>query len=139
MSLSVQVSRVKERCGLTSSEFDGEIQNLIGDMVPAAEFALQPSCISETSNTGLQATLSLACLEIVAGEFFAQLCRKPGYAEQIVVAGLELRPYVGTDASDPSGLKKQGLERMRPYLKVDPAMFANAGVGIALGKRGQDP
>jgi len=122
MSLYVSLTKLKERAGVSGTAFDSEANNLITDYVAAIERALRPDALADP-DSGLQATLNLAALEIVAGEFCAQLWRKPGWADSVVVFGLEFRPaYAGGDPTDPSGLKGQGWERLRPWLRVEPPL-----------------
>lgn len=139
MSLSVGVARVRERCGLETFDHDAAIQSLINETLPAIEYAVRPEHVADTANSGLQHTLNLAALEIVSGEFFAQLCRMPGFAEAVVVSGLEIRPFVGSDARDPSGLIAQGWTRIRPFLRSDPSMPAKAPIGLAGRKVEEEP
>ncbi|MBL8040624.1 MAG: hypothetical protein JNM04_04670, partial [Chthonomonas sp.] len=51
---------------------------------------------------------------------------------------LTIRPYVGANTNDPSGLKAQGWLRLRPYLRIDPVMPVSAPVSAADGKAGNE-
>jgi len=131
MSLFVDHNKVKVWCGITETDLDTEILSVISTLVPPIEYAIKPEHIADASNTGLQSTLNLGALEIVAGEYFAILSHKPGTFDTVTVDRFEVRPYVGTDANDPSGWKNQGWARLRPYLSVDPALPAMADVRTA--------
>lgn len=117
MSLSVTRARVKEKCGIADTSYDTPIDNIIADYVPAIEFAILDDRIADTTNTGLQATLNLGALEICCGEFVAQRCREPGFADALELDGLSLTPYFEKSARDPSGLVSAGWYRLKPYLK----------------------
>lgn len=137
MSLSVTLSQVQERCGLDSTEYTTPITNLINQTLGALEYAIQDPYLLDISNSGLQATLNLGALEILSGEFFAQLLRYPGTFDSVFVGGLEIQPATFSDRSDPTGLRLQGWERLRPYLKYDP-LYPPNGVSYASGKSGGD-
>ena len=94
--------------------------------VPAIEFAVDPAMVA-SSDTGLQATLNLAALELVCGEFMALRLREPGAAEGIVLGTFELHPPT-RDLADPSGLKAQGTARLAPFVKVNPSQRFATGV-----------
>ena len=138
MSLTVSSSRVKEKCGIDNSDYDTQISHLIDDWVPVIEYAIQDSFLNDVSNTGLQATLNLGATELVSGEFVAQFARKPGAYDSVVLGDLSIRPYVVANPADPSGMKAQGLERLRAFLKKDPALGSLAVVSVATGKKGDD-
>ena len=124
--MTVTRARVKERCAVTDTSYDSTIDNLIADLVPAIEFAVDPALVA-SSDTGLQATLNLAALELVCGEFMALRLREPGAAEGIVLGTFELRPPT-RDLADPSGLKAQGTARLAPFVKVNPSQRFATGV-----------
>lgn len=131
MSLFVDQNKVKIWCGITGTELDSEILTVIGALVSPIEHAILPEYIADVANVGLQNTLNLGALEIVAGEYYAILSHKPGAFDTVTVDRFEVRPYVGADANDPSGWKNQGWARLRPYLRFDPALPAMADVGTA--------
>jgi hypothetical protein len=124
--MTVTRSRVKERCAISDTSYDTTIDNLIADLVPAIEFSVDPLLVA-SSDTGLQATLNLAALELVCGEFLALRLREPGAAEGITMGTFELRPPT-RDLTDPSGLKAQGAARLLPYLKPNPSLRLASGV-----------
>jgi hypothetical protein len=128
MSLTVTRARVKERCAIADTTYDTPIDNVISDYVPPIEYAIRPEYVADTGNTGLQATLNLAALEICCGEFVAQRCREPGFAESIELDGLSLTPLLQRSARDPSGLVSAGWNRLRPYLKVGVELGPVAGI-----------
>lgn len=132
MALTVTGAKVKERAALTGSTYDSLISGLISDLVPAIEYMLAPAVLADTGNAGLQATLNLAALEFVAGELLAQLGREPGMSERIAVGPLEIGA-VGGPASDPSGLKQQAVDRLRPYLRADSGWPATAASTVLAG------
>lgn len=138
MSLTVSSSRVKEKCGIDNTDYDTQISHLVDDWVPVIEYAIQESFLSDTSNTGLQATLTLGATELVSGEFVAQLARKPGAYDAVAIGDLSLRPAFAFNPADPSGMKAQGLERLRPFLKLDSQIGSLANISVAIGKQGDD-
>lgn len=135
MALSVARSRVKERCGVADTAYDTVIDHLIADTVPAVEYAIRDELLADTGNAGLQATLNLGALEIVTGEFAALRLREPGGSEHVRVGDLEVVPFRGYDPADPFGQIRHGWRRLRPYLKVDPAVPTFVGMGSS-GRRG---
>jgi hypothetical protein len=134
MSLTVTRAKVKEMCGVQGTDLDTPIDNLIADLVPIVEYAIKPEHIAATGDAGLQATLNLGAAEIVGGEFLAQLGRHPGAYDTIQIGDFFVTPLLA-DVADPFGLKSQGWMRLRPFLRVDPAMPAMASVGVSRGKR----
>lgn len=137
MSLTVTRAKIKEMCGISGTEFDTPIDNLIAELVPVVEYAIKPEHISAIGDAGLQATLELAAAEVVAGEFLAQLGRHPGAFDTIQIGDLFVTPFLA-DVGDPFGLKVQGWNRLRPFLRIDPAMPAMAAVGASRGKRAKE-
>lgn len=127
MALTVVASRVKEKLGLTAATWDTAIGNLIDEMVPAISYGIEDAHLADVSNAGLQALLNLGALEMVCGEFAAQLAREPGAAEEVWIGDIHLRPP-GQPLDDPTGLAAQGASRLRPFLKPDPAQRRATGV-----------
>lgn len=135
MSLSVPLSRVKERCGLTTTDFDTLVANLTYDILAALTFAIQDAHIADTGNSGLQATLNLAALEIVSGEFLVVHRQWSGFAEAVQIGELRITPGAILSADDPTGWKAQGWRRLAPYLKVPQSSLVPALVSASVGKR----
>lgn len=126
MVLTVSRDRIKERCGLTTTDFDDAIDNLISDLQPAIEFSVQEAFLNDTSNAGLQSLLTYAALEILTGEFLCQLWRAPGASEKISICGLTL------DAPEqPDDQVAKGWERLKPFLKTTFQAGLEAGVRTA--------
>lgn len=121
MSLSVTPSRVKEKCGITVSDYDATISNLIGEITPVVEFAIRGEHLADTGNTGLQATLKLGLTEVICGELLEQIAREPGALESVSIGDLALSPPPPQVWSTLAGLKRQGWARLRPFLKPDVA------------------
>jgi hypothetical protein len=119
MALVISRAKVKDKCGLDEATFDALIDSLIVEQAPVIEYAIRPEHLADP-DAGLQATLTVGATEVVAGELLAMLYRRPGWREVIRLGDLELDPRLGTDLSDPGGLKAQGWARLRRYLKVDP-------------------
>lgn len=136
MGLSVSHVRVRERLGLSGTEFDSAIAALIWDTLPALEHALRPEVLGD-DDPGLRATLNLAALEIVAGEFAVQLAQQPGWGSEIAIGEVRIGPPPRAFPEDPTGWKRQGWERLRPYLKYAPPIGTGADVRAAGGKRGE--
>jgi hypothetical protein len=132
MPLTVSRAQVKERLGITDAASDSAIDNLLAQVLPALEYALDPRAMADP-DPGLVATLDLGALEWTAGEFASQLLRAPGAAEEISVGGLTLTPPP-RKLADPTGLRAQGLTRLTPWLRGDPAPWqgprVSAGGGI---------
>lgn len=133
MSLSISLTKVKEKCAISGTTYDSKISSLIGDWLPAIEFAIDPAFVADISNTGLQATLNLGATELVAGEFLAQLGRETGASEPLFFGWLELQP-APRNLADPYGLKSQGAARLQPYLKSTNDILGSIGV-LAGGSR----
>lgn len=114
LALTVSRDRIKERCGVSGSDFDVIIDNLIADLVPAIEFSIQNDYINDTANTGLQSLLTYAATEIVTGECFAQMSRQFGFREKIRVGELSIES--STPLDDQSA---KGWSRLRPFLKTE--------------------
>lgn len=136
MSLNISHARVKDKCMLTGVEYDTTLAALISEMVPVLEFAIAPEWIAATSDTGLQATLNLGATEIVAGELLAQIARTAGWFDALHIGDVHVVPPSRSDPLDGYGLKAQGWARLRPYLRVDPAIPAPGFVMAAPGKQG---
>ena len=133
MSLIVTTTKVREKSGLTGTAYDTKINNLIADWVPTIEHALSPEHLDNTGDTRLQATLNLGATELVSGELLAQIGREPGASEGLKFGWLEVKPAM-TNLADPYGLKAQGAQRLRPYLKHTDRLQGSLGV-LAGGDR----
>lgn len=121
MGLSVTKEQVKQKCRIGVTDFDDEIDDLIDEQLPVLAFAILESHLEDVSNAGLQATLNLGALEVIAGEFLAQAHREPGASESFWFADVTVssRPpdVFRVSISDPFGLKAQGWARLSSYLK----------------------
>lgn len=107
---------------------------MISQLVGPIEYAIRPELLSGAPS-GLQQTFNLAALEIVAGETVAYLHRLPGYFEEVSAGTFQIKRVPADPPEDPSGLKRQGWERLRPYLRDDLGKAPAAGVRAAIGKR----
>ena len=127
MSLSVTLSKVKEKAGISVTTYDTKVTNLIADWIPVLEYAIDPAFLNDLANTGLQATLNLGATELVAGEFLSQLAREPGGSESLMFGWLEVQPSF-KDLTDPFGLKRQGAVRIAPFVKDPDSLIGAFGV-----------
>ncbi|MBV6458960.1 MAG: hypothetical protein HONBIEJF_02099 [Fimbriimonadaceae bacterium] len=134
MALTVLLSRVKEKAGVTVSDFDAEATSLIADWVPVIEFALRPEILADPTS-GLVKTLDLGATELVAAELLDQVARKPGYFDSLDLDGFSLQPWPSIVGS--AGLlRDQGWARLRPYLRDDPGILGARGVAAKGSKNG---
>lgn len=129
MSITVTRARVKERCGISAATYDTIIDNLIEDEVPTIEYAVRDEILADPS-TGLVATLNIAALEIVCGDFLVFRLIEPGGTEHVSLSALQ----INKNLSDAYGLKHQGRSRLAPFLKDDPS--GRSGVRADGGGRG---
>lgn len=133
MAFNVTVAQVQQLAGVPSSTYDTQITFLIGLITEPYVLAVEPAF---SADGGAFQLMSLACVEMVAGELVAWLYRQPGLADELDFGTLSIRPYVGLNPNDPSGLKAQGMARMHPYLRYEPARgLLNARVALTPGKR----
>ncbi|MCE9558778.1 MAG: hypothetical protein K8R88_07480 [Armatimonadetes bacterium] len=134
MAFNVTVADVQKLSGAPPSTYDTQIQFMIDLFTNSLPGLVETKFVSDGA---IFQVLNLAGTEIVAGEFIAWLYRQPGYADRVKIGTVELIPFLGKSASDPSGLKAQGQKRLRPYLKFDssPGAFL-ADVLQAGGKQG---
>ncbi len=134
MSLNVTRDAIKRKCRIQVSDFDTEIDDLIAEQLPVVEYAISDGPLADTSNAGLQATLTLGATEIIAGEFLAQLYREPGATETIAFADLflgnRLDGRTKVDIADPFGLKAAGWSRLAPYLKANVRSHLSTHIAI---------
>jgi hypothetical protein len=122
IAITVSRSRVKEKCGIADSDYDTPIDNLILELVPVISYFIRDEHINDTSNSGLQATLTLAATEVLCGEFAAQLLRTPGNGDIAKIAGLTIEPFGLSRPGDPTGLAGQGWTRLKPFLKSEASL-----------------
>ena len=120
--LTITSDEIKRKCmiGISETGFDADIDALIIEMQPAIEFTIDPDFLSDTADAGLQASLRLGVLELMAAEFLAQLCRQPGYSEEFSVGGVR----VGQFQQRGQELQTAGAARLGPFRK---AMGASDG------------
>lgn len=128
MAISITKADVKRKLMIASADtsYDSAIDTLISEMQPAIEYAIEPSCLGDTANTGLQATLKLGMLEIVSGEFLEQMRREVGSSEEFSIAGLS----VGARPGGGVALLQQGAERLAPYMKANATTDSETDVQI---------
>ena len=129
MSLNVTRDAVKRKCRIGVSDYDTEIDDLIDEQLPVIEHAILQEHLDDTSNAGLQATLTLGATEVVAGEFLAQSYREPGASETIAFAdvfiGNRFDGRARSDIADPLG-----WSRLAPYLKPSARSHASTSTRI---------
>ncbi|MBL8049201.1 MAG: hypothetical protein JNJ45_11025 [Chthonomonas sp.] len=136
MAFNVTVAQVQQLAGVPSGTYDTQISFLITLITEPYTLAVDPALALDG---GAFQMMSLACVEMVAGELVAWLYRQPGYADELDFAMISVRPYAGLNPNDPSGLKAQGMGRMHPYLRHEPAQgLLNARIALVSGKREDD-
>jgi len=115
MALTITKADVKRKLMIASGDttYDSAIDSLIAEMQPALEYTIDSAYLSDTGNTGLQATLKLGVLEVICAEFLDQVLREMGASEEFTIAGLT----VSERKERGVGLLQQGLERLAPYMK----------------------
>lgn len=116
MAISITRADVKRKAMIASADtsYDTMVDSLISEMQPATEFSIVDASLADTGNTGLQATLKLGILEIIAGELLQQLAREMGANEQFSIGGVT----IGEMAQHGPELVQQGAERLAPYMKM---------------------
>jgi hypothetical protein len=114
MALSVSRDTIKRKCRILGSDFDDEIDATIDEQLPVIEYAILPNHIADSE---LEETLNLGAAEVIAGEFLAQLLREYGATERLDFGDFSIGPRTASDPADPFGLKRQGWERLSPFLK----------------------
>jgi len=122
MPITITRARVKEKCGVSDTTYDSTIDNLIAEMTPVVEFAIHSGHVADTA---LSTTLSLGAVEIVCGEFLAQIKRQDNALRPADSCGGVTRCF---DPTDPSRMIAKGWRLLRPYLKVDPPFVVAASV-----------
>ncbi|MCX7993774.1 MAG: hypothetical protein N2651_08920 [Fimbriimonadales bacterium] len=120
--LTVSRADVKRKLRITSNEYDAEIDALIGEMLPAVRYAIEPNSLN-SNDPDLLATLRLGALEIIAGEMCATFYRELGAWTGFRLGWLQVAPPALRDPADPSGLKAQGYARLKPFLKRDAQLL----------------
>ena len=115
MAITITKADVKRKLMIASADtsYDSAIDSLISETQPAIEYSIDPSYLAD-STTGLQATLKLGILEVICGEFLAQMLREVGASEEFSMAGLSLGPRNERGVE----LLQQGAERLSPYLQA---------------------
>ncbi|NUL83136.1 MAG: hypothetical protein HUU60_10495 [Armatimonadetes bacterium] len=125
--ITVTRNDVKRKARVSGTAYDSEIDALIDETVPVIEYAIDPVVLND-STPGLVATLDLAALEIVSGEFLASLLYEEGAIVPFQLGWLRTQPLGGRDLNfnDPFGLKSQGWRRLRPYLRAAQKLTARS-------------
>lgn len=133
MAFNVTISAVQQLAGVPATTYDSQISFLISLITEPYTLAVEPAF---SADGGAFMMMSLACTEMVAGELLAWLGRQPGASDQLDFGMLSVRPVAVKDPNDPSGLKAQGVARMRPYLRSDPKSgLLNTDIRMSPGKR----
>lgn len=134
MSLTITSTWIKEIAGVSTTDYDTLISSLITRWKPVIEHRITDDHLA-TTDTDQQATMDLAGNEIIAGELLAIQRREPGGSETITLGEVEIRPWMGADASDPFRLKAEGWKRLAPYLR-QPTELASPGASgvVSLGE-----
>lgn len=135
MSITLTLAGVKAKAGITTTDHDDAIEDLIDEWLPALTYALSPEA-RDSEHTGIIATLDLAATEFVAGELIAQLDRAPGARDEVRIGDLWVRKS-DLGPLDPSGLKQQAQRRLAPFLRSDSSLVVHSGGGQHHGKNPQ--
>ncbi|MEJ5253555.1 MAG: hypothetical protein HPY54_16790 [Chthonomonadetes bacterium] len=116
MAVVVTRDAVKRTAAVSSSTSDAQIDALIADLTPVIEYTLAPEVLADSA---LEAVISRAATEIIAGEFLAQRLREQGATESFEAGGVRVgeSPQTRADLSDPYGLMQRGWARLAPFLK----------------------
>lgn len=105
---------------MTDTSYDTIIDNLISELSPVIEYAIEPGYFS--SDAGIIATINLGATEIVCGEFLTQQARELGATEGMTWNGLEI--FGRKTGDDAANLKAQGAARLNPYLRLPVSVIA---------------
>lgn len=124
MGLHVTRDMVKRVAGLSGSERDTQVDQLLTDLLPVIEASLDPSGWEPEALP----VVVRGATETLAGELLAAVLREPGSAESRAQAGLRIGEggSGAIDVSDPFGLITRGQRRLRPYLRPCLATVAPA-------------
>lgn len=124
MAITITTTEIKLKAAVAASDTsrDSAISALISQMQGPIEYSIADRYIADTSNSGLQATLKLGMVEIIAGEFVEQMRREVGASEEFSIAGVSIGP------ADRRGLDliQQGATRLEPYLKCALPMMSES-------------
>lgn len=116
MAIVVTREAVKRTAAVSSSAYDEQIDALITDLTPVIAYTLSPDALEDGT---LEAVLSRAATEIIAGEFLGQRLREQGATETFEAGGVRVgeSPQARANLSDPYGLMQRGWEPLAPFLK----------------------
>lgn len=116
MPIVVTREAVKRTAAVSSNTYDAQIDALIADLLPTIECTLSEVALADS---GLQAVLSRAATEVIAGEFLAQRLREQGATESFEAGGVRVgeSPQTRANLGDPYGLIQRGWERLVPFRK----------------------
>lgn len=138
MAISVGIEAIKRKVGLEGSSWDSHVTLLMNEQISVIEYALEPGALSSSAESGLQATLNLAALEIIAGELFAEISRRPEFQLSFKLGDVEMYPRKYDNVDDPTLLIKKGWSRLAPYLKQGQPNVRPSSIGQVTGKQGED-
>ena len=126
MPISISSADIKRKAMIDASNtnYDSLISSLISEMLPPLQYSIADCYLTDTSNSGLQATLSLGMLEIITGEFIEQLRREFGATEEFSIPGVS----IGASTLRGADLIQQGATRLAPYLKSTLPMMSEGTV-----------
>jgi hypothetical protein len=138
MPLTLSTARVKEKLGISHTDYDAAITTMIADWLSVLNYAIDAEFLDDMSNAGLQATLFLGALEVVAGEVAAYIARLPGMSEAIEVEGLTLTP-IGVTRAQWLDLRVTGWAKLQPFLKKELAGWPPEVAGSGNSKWEMEP
>ncbi|MCC6444108.1 MAG: hypothetical protein IT210_11730 [Armatimonadetes bacterium] len=120
MAIPIVRSDLKELLMIPASEtgYDTAIDNHITRALPVIEYQIRDSSLADVS-AGLQATLTLGALEVLAGQFWNQMNREEG-ASEVKIFSLQSDPE--GDFREAKALEEKGWARLAPYLKNADAL-----------------
>ena len=135
--LTVNHADLKPLCAIAVSDTssDSDLDALIAAQQPVLEYALDPAVLAATSsNTGLQATLTLGLAEVLAGEWLRRQARAPGLTDDFHVGPLAVTAS-RTDNPAQLGerLAAQGTKRLEPFLRAMKRLAYDATGGAPDG------
>lgn len=132
MAITITRDEVKQKAMIDASDttHDDAIDDLIDQMQGPIEYSIADRYLSDTGDSGLQATVKLGILEMITGELLEQLGRQAGASESFSVAGLSM----GESGRRGVDLAQQGAARLAPYLKAALPVMSESDASSTTGE-----
>ncbi len=126
--LTVDASRVATKAKVDIAEHEGNINSLIGEMLPLISHKIEPEYLETTDET-IQAIMNIGVTEIIVGEYLKELANDEEEASDFSAGSIKIgeNKSVQTRNTRAKEWIDTGWNKLKPYMKSTDYFYFGVG------------